>query len=419
MGLIRAAWGAASGVVADQWLEYFNCEAIPESVLAVKGRKWVNSRGRTIPGNDNIISNGSRIAVADGQCLIVVEQGRILDVCAESGEYTFDLGTEPSVFGGGTFQENALGALNNTWERFKFGGQPGKDTRVYFFNTKELVGNNYGTPNPVPFRVVDTNIGLDVDIAIRFFGQYSYRVSNPILFYANVAGNFPGVYTRQQIEGQLKAELLAALQPAIAKISAMGVRYSALPGHTAELAEALNEVLSPKWRDLRGLEMVSFGVASVNASPEDERMIKDLQRTAVLRDPTMAAATLAGSHARALEAAAANESGAMLGFMGLGMAHGATGSMNPADLYAMAQPQTRQATSETAQPNPVAAAPGWTCAACGATSAGKFCAECGAPKPAGEPQYRCDKCGWVPTDPTKPSKFCPECGDPFDDGDIV
>ena len=223
----------------------------------------------------------------------------------------------------------------NTWDRFKFGGQPGKDTRVYFFNTKELVGNNYGTPNPVPFRVVDKNIGLDMDIAIRFFGQYSYRISDPILFYRNVAGNFPAAYSRDQIDGQLKAELLSALQPAVAKISALGVRYSALPGHTSELAEALNDVLTPKWRQLRGLEIVSLAVASVNASPEDEQVIKSLQRTAVLRDPTMAAATLVGAQASALEAAAANESGAMVGFMGLGMAQGATGGTNPSSLYAM------------------------------------------------------------------------------------
>lgn len=417
MGLIRAALDSATGVAADQWLEYFNCGAISESVLAVKGRKWINSRGRAIPGDDNIISDGSRVAVADGQCLIIVHQGRIVDVCAETGEYTFDLGTEPSMLSGGSFQEGALGALSSAWERFKFGGQPGVETRVYFFNTKELTGNNYGTPNPVPFRVVDANIGLDVDIAIRFFGQYSYRISDPILFYRNVAGNFQAAYRRQQIEGQLKAELLDALQPAIAKISAMGVRYSALPGHTSELAEALNEVLAPRWRELRGLEIVSFSVSSVSASSEDERMIKDLQRTAVLRNPAMAAATLVGSHARALEAAAANESGAMLGFMGLNMAQGAARGLNPTDLYAMGQPQAPQGASETHHPRPVVA--GWSCTECATTNTGKFCVECGTAKPVGEPQYRCDGCGWVPTDPAKPTKFCPECGDPFDDGDVV
>ena len=413
MGLIGAAFAAASGVVSDQWLEYFNCEAMPETVLAVKGRKWVNARGRVVPGNDNIISNGSRIAVADGQCMVIVEQGLVLDVCAEPGEYTFDGGSEPSLFGGGAFRDNALDALTNTWDRFKFGGQPGKDTRVYFFNTKELIGNNYGTPNPVPFRVVDKNIGLDMDIAIRFFGQYSYRISDPILFYRNVAGNFPAAYSRDQIDGQLKAELLSALQPAVAKISALGVRYSALPGHTSELAEALNDVLTPKWRQLRGLEIVSLAVASVNASPEDEQVIKSLQRTAVLRDPTMAAATLVGAQASALEAAAANESGAMVGFMGLGMAQGATGGTNPSSLYAMGQQQSQPMPAEASM-----AASGWACP-CGATNSGKFCAECGSAKPAQSPHYRCDKCGWVPPDPTTPAKFCQECGDPFDEGDLV
>ncbi len=418
MGLIRAAVGAVTGVAADQWLEYFNCEALPETVLAVKGRKWVMSRGRAVPGNDNIISNGSRIAVADGQCMLIVEQGRILDVCAEPGEFTFDLGSEPSMFAGSDFRDNVRDALDNTWERFKFGGQPGKDTRVYFVNTKELVGNKYGTPNPVPFRVVDRNIGLDVDIAIRFFGQYSYRISNPILFYTNVAGNFSSVYNREQIAGQLKSELLAALQPAVSRISALGVRYSALPGHTTEMAEALNDVLSPKWRELRGMEVVSLAVASVNASPEDEQMIKDLQRTAVLRDPTMAAATLVGAQASALEAAAANESGAMLGFMGLGMAQGASGGMDPSNLYAMGQQQPTKGPSDSRPVAPAPAASGWSCT-CGATNTSRFCAECGTPRPAGAPQYACDKCGWAPPDATKPPKFCPECGDPFDDGDVV
>lgn len=418
MGLIKAAFGAAGGVVADQWLEYFYCEAMPETTLAVKGRKRINAGGQNVAGTDNIISNGSKIAVADGQCMIIVNQGRILDVCAEPGEYRLELRSEPSLFAGGAFADNALDALKNVWERLKFGGQPGMDTRVYYFNTKELIGNKYGTPNPVPFRVVDRNIGLDMDISVRFFGQYSYRISNPILFYRNVAGNFADTYTRGQIDAQLKTELLDVLQPAIARISAMGIRYSALPGHTAELAEALNEVLSPKWRDLRGLEIASFGVASVNASPEDEQMIKDLQRTAVMRDPTMAAAMMVGAQATALQAAASNDSGAMSGFFGLGMAQGAVGVMNPNSLYAMGQPQPPQGSSDMAPAQSTPSGPGWTCT-CGVTNSGKFCQNCGTPKPAGMPQYRCDKCGWVPPDPTTAPKFCPECGDPFDDGDLV
>lgn len=425
MGLLNAAQLAIRGVAADQWLEYFNCDALAENVLAIKAKKWVNSRGTVNPGNDNVISNGSKIAVADGQFVLIVEQGRILDFCGEPGEYTFDMGTEPSLLGGGPFNDNARGALLNTWERFRFGGMPGKDTRVYYFNTKELIGNKYGTPGPVPFRVVDANIGLDVDVSIRFYGQYSYRISDPLLFYTQVTGNFPTAYTRDQIDGHLKAEVLAALQPAVAKVSAKGIRYSALPGHSAELADAVNEVLSPRWRSLRGLEIASFSLASVNASPEDEQMIKELQRMAVLRDPSMAAARLVGAQSTALESAAANESGAMLGFMGLGLAQGATGPIDAGSLYALGQQQRAaagdpKATSQqaAAPATPDAAQPGWACS-CGAVGVGRFCAECGSSKPADAPRYRCDKCGWVPPDPTKPTKFCQECGDPFDDNDLV
>jgi membrane protease subunit (stomatin/prohibitin family) len=442
MGLIKAALGAAGGVMADQWKEYFYCEALKEDVMAVKGQKRVSGRSSNTKGEDNIISTGSVIAIADGQCMMVVEQGRILDFCAEPGEYVFDIGGEPSLFAGGSFLDNALDSLKSAWDRFKFGGSPGKDTRVYYFNTKELIGNKYGTPSPVPFRVVDKNVGLDVDISIRCHGEYSYRIMNPILFYTNVCGNFQTSYVRATIEGQLKTELLTALQPAFAKISDMGIRYSSLPGHTMELADALNEVLTAKWRDLRGLEIVSFGVSSVKASDEDEQMIKELQRNAAFRDPTMAAAHLVGAQASAMQSAASNTGGAAMAFMGMNMA-GNAGGMNAQNLYAMGQQQAAQQAS-AAPPPAAAAAEGWTCpcgqtgntgkfcaecakprpqqdgwtCSCGTVNKGKFCMECAKPKPAGVPQYKCDKCGWEPPDKAHPPKFCPECADPFDDGDL-
>jgi membrane protease subunit (stomatin/prohibitin family) len=453
MGLIKAALGAIGGTLADQWLEFFYCEALPANVMAVKGKKRVSGRSSNTSGEENIISNGSGIAVADGQFMIIVEQGKIIDYCAEPGQYTFNTETEPSLFGGGDLGENAAEALKTAFERFKYGGSPGKDTRVYYFNTKELIGNKYGTPSPVPFRVVDQNIGLDIDISIRCFGEYSYRIMNPMLFYQNVCGNVSAAYTRETLDGQLKTELMTALQPAFAKISAMGIRYSMLPGHTLELAEALNEVLSAKWRDLRGLEIVSFGVSSVKASDEDEQMIKELQRNATFRNPAMAAAHLVGAQASAMQSAAANEgAGPAMAFMGMNLA-GNAGGVNAQNLFAMGQQQQPQAPYAPQQPAapapapapaPVPAATGWTCAcghagntgrfcaecgkpqpvadgwtcSCGAVNKGRFCAECGKPKPAGVPQYKCDKCGWEPEDKTKPPKFCPECGDPFDDGDI-
>ena len=241
MGLIKAALGAAGGVLADQWKEYFYCEALPSNVIAVKGRKKVSGRSSN-NGSDNIISNGSVISVADGQCMLIVEQGKVVDLCAEPGEYTYDSSTEPSVFSG-NLGSSIAEVFKNVCKRFTFGGEAPKDQRIYYFNTKEMPGMKYGTPNPVPFRVVDNKIGLDVDIAIRCFGEYSVRVSNPLLFYTNVCGNVIADYTVDRLENQMRSELLTALQPAFARISEQGVRYSAIPAHTTELADALRDRL--------------------------------------------------------------------------------------------------------------------------------------------------------------------------------
>ena len=271
MGLIKAAMGAASGVMGDQWKEYFYCDALPAEVLAVKGQKRTNGRSANRHGSENVISDGSVIAVADGQCVLIVEQGKVVDLCAEPGEYTYSTGTQPSLLSGGL--KNIDSVFAELGKRFSFGGQAGSDQRIYYINTRELTGNKYGTPNPVPFRVVDQRAGIDIDIGIRCFGEYSYRIVNPILFYTNVAGNDVDVYERSRLDSQLKSELLTALQPAFARISALHIDYSQLPGHTPELAQALNEVLSPKWRDLRGIEIVSIGINSVKANEEDEEKI--------------------------------------------------------------------------------------------------------------------------------------------------
>ena len=302
MGLIKAIAGAAGGVMADQWKEYFYCEAMPANILATKGHKKVTGRSSNYKGDENIITNGSMIAVADGQCMLIVEQGKVVEVCAEPGEFLYDTSTEPSIFSG-KLGDGIGDVFRNIGKRFTFGGEAPKDQRVYYFNTKELIGNKYGTASPVPFRVVDQRAAIDIDVGIRCFGEYSYHIANPLLFYTNVCGNVSEDYDRSNLDSQLKTELLTALQPAFAKISEMGIRYSALPGHTVELADALNEALSAKWRDLRGIEVVSFGVSSVTANEEDEKMIKEMQRNAAFMDPTRAAAHLAGATGDAMKTA--------------------------------------------------------------------------------------------------------------------
>ena len=436
MGLIKAATGSLGGVLSDQWKEYFYCDSMAANVLVSKGSKRTGKRSSNTKASDNIITNGSVIAVNEGQCMMIVDQGEIVEFSAEAGEFTWDASTEPTLFSGDLY-EGLQESWNTLKRRFTFGGDTAKDQRVYFFNLKEIVGNKYGTPSPVPFRVVDHNIGLDMDISIRCNGQYSYKISDPMLFYKNVCGNVTRDYTRDQLDSQLKSEFLTALQPAFARISAQGIRYSALPGHTIELAAAMNEALSAKWGQLRGIEVVSVGVNSVTASAEDEATIKELQKSAVFRNTGMAAAHMVQAQAEAMKSAASNANGAMMGFMGMNMAQNA-GGLNANSLFQMAQQQPAQPAPQAAPQaqegwkcscgavntgkfcaecgNPKPAA-GWTCA-CGHVNKGKFCSQCGAKKPFGAPLYRCDKCGWEPEDPKNPPRFCPECGDRFDEGDI-
>ena len=435
MGLIRAGVGALGGTMADQWKEFFYCDAIDKDTLVVKGAKRITSRSSNTKGNDNIISNGSGIAVADGQCMIIVEQGKIVEVCAEPGEFTYDTSTDPSIFAG-SLGKAILDTFKTIGKRFAYGGDTGKDQRVYYFNTKEIVDNKFGTATPIPFRVVDSRIGLDLDTGIRCNGVYSYKITNPLLFYANVCGNVEQDYDRSEIDSQLKTEFISALQPAFSRLSDMEMRPNQIPAHTMELCDLMNETLTKKWSEARGISVVSIAMNPVSIPDEDAESIKELQRAAALSNPGLAAGALTGAQAEAMRTAAGNNGGAMAGFMGMGMAANA-GGVNAQALYGMAAEQKAAASQpnanvwtcscgatatgkfcpECGKPKP-ASTDGWTCT-CGAVNKGKFCSECGKPRPAGVPKYKCDKCGWEPEDPTHPPKFCPECGDPFNDSDLI
>lgn len=379
MGLIKAGIGALGGTLADQWKEFFYCESMPKEVLVTKGQKQISGRSSNTKGNDNIISNGSVIAVADGQCMIIVEQGKIVEVCAEPGEFTYDTSTEPSIFAG-NLGESIKQSFMTLGKRFTYGGDTGKDQRVYYFNTKELIDNKFGTPNPIPFRVVDSKIGLDLDVSVRCSGVYSYKIADPLLFYANVCGNVEQEYCRDELDSQLKTEFVSALQPAFGRLSDLELRPNQIVTHNTELENAMNTALSEKWGKLRGLKVVSIALGSVTLPEEDAEMIKQAQRTAIMRDPTMAAATLVGAQADAMKAAASNEAGAMTGFMGMGMAMNTGGAMNAQNLFAMGQQAQQQPFQQQQPVQPQQAAGGWRCT-CGAVNNGNFCQNCGAKKP--------------------------------------
>ena len=442
MGLIKAAVGALGGVVADQWREYFYCDALPADVLVTKGRKRTSRRSSNTRGVDNIISNGSVIAIAEGQCMLIVEQGRVVDVCAEPGEYTYDMSTEPSIFYG-DLGENILETFRNIGKRFTFGGETPKDQRVYYFNTKEILDNKFGTPTPIIFEVVNRNINMRRTVNLRFNGVYTYVISDPLLFYARLCGNVEQEYTREQIDGQLKADFMDALQPAVGVLAEQELRPAQIPAKAKELKLAMNAELQSEW-GARGVTIQNIALNPITLNPEDMQKIQEMEDVATIgSSAAMMAGRMTDATAAAMKTAAGNTAGAMTGFLGMGMAGGAMGGgFNAAqNLFAMGQ-QQQQAPKQAApaiggwtcacgtavngnfcpncgakkpSPKPVQTV-GWTCA-CGTVNKGNFCPNCGARKPAGAPLYRCDKCGWEPKDPRNPPRFCPECGDPFDDND--
>lgn len=444
MGLIKAAKDAVSSMLADQWREYFYCDSLSNDVLVAKGIRRMSGGRNSNKGTDNIISDGSIVAVNEGQCMMIVEQGGIVEFCAEAGEFVFDNSTEPSIFCG-DLGESIKSTFKAVGKRFTFGGSAAKDQRVYFFNTKEIMNNLYGTATPIPFRYIDDNIGLDMDVSIRCNGSYSFRITDPLLFYQNVCGNVRDTYNRSEIVNQMKAELMTAMQPALGRISRLRVRVSDIPYHVTELVDAVNAELSQKWEKIRGIVVVSMTMNPPSMPEDITKKINELQTTATMRNPNMAAATLVGAQADAMRAAASNTStGPMMAFAGMNMASGA-GGMDASSLFAMGAAQNQAnrnqgAANAAARQEPVlgwtckcghrdnrgkfcmeCGSPkpsdaGWTCV-CGTVNQGKFCTNCGTKKPAGAPLYKCDKCGWEPEDPAHPPKFCPECGDVFDEND--
>ena len=470
MGLIKAGLGALGGVLADQWKEFFYCDALDMDTLLVKGQKRVSGRSSNTKGSDNLISNGSGIAVADGQCMIIVEQGKVVEVCAEPGEYTFDSSTEPSIFAG-KFGESLKQSFQAIGKRFAYGGDTGKDQRVYYINTKEIMGNKFGTPSPILFEVMNKRMGFSTTVNLRCNGVYSYIISDPLRFYTKIAGNVSDIFTRDILDDQLKAEFIDALQPAVGALAELELRPAQLPAKANELKKAMNEALQYEWAESRGISVEKIALNPITLNPEDMEKISKYEEAANLgNNAALALGRDAASMANAREMAAGNTAGAMTGFMGMGMAGNMGGGFSAAQQIAAMQQQQMQMQQQMQQvapaqdgwkcacgatatgkfcpecgakkPEPVA---GWKCS-CGATATGKFCPECGSPKPADEggwtcscgavntgkfcqncgskkpagiPQYKCDKCGWQPADPTKAPKFCPECGDPFDNGDII
>lgn len=432
MGLIKAGIGALGGTLADQWKEFFYCDALDMNVLVTKGQKRVGKRSSNTKGSDNIISNGSGIAVADGQCMIIVDQGKVAEVCAEPGEYTYDASTEPSVFSG-SLGKSIIETFKTMGKRFTYGGDTGKDQRVYYFNTKEIMDNKFGTANPFMFDVVNKHIGMRRTVQVRCNGVYSYKITDPILFYTQVCGNVEREFTRDEIDSQLKTEFISALQPAFASLSDLELRPAQIPAHTTELKDAMNVALKTEWTQRRGISVQAIALNPITLTDDDIKKINQMEDAATLgSNPFMMSGRMTNATANAMEGAAENPSGAMNGFVGMGMAMnsvGGAGGFNAAqNLYNLGVSQqqntnapqngwkcscgavsTGKFCTECGSPKP--AADSWTCS-CGSVNTGKFCSDCGAKKP-DSASCRCEKCGWQSENASNPPKFCPECGTPF------
>ncbi|MGY3725407.1 Membrane protease subunit, stomatin/prohibitin family, contains C-terminal Zn-ribbon domain [Granulicatella balaenopterae] len=452
MGLIKAGIGAVAGTMADQWKEFFYCDALSSDVLVVKGQKRTGSRSSNTNGSENVISNGSGIAVADGQCMIIVEQGKIVDICAEPGEFTYNTDLEPSLFTG-DLSESISQAFKEFGKRFTYGGDTGKDQRVYYFNTKEIMDNKFGTANPFMFDVVNKKVGFSRTVQVRCNGVYSYRITNPLLFY-QVCGNVEREFLREEIDSQLKTEFIDALMPAFAELSELELRPSQIPAHTHELKQAMNHTLKEEWEERRGITIEKIALNPITLTPEDMKKINQMEDAVSMgSNPYMMAGRMTDATATAMEQAASNPNGAMTGFMGMGMmpGGGAGGFQAAQGFYQQGQQQQymeqeKYHQQQTASASAQNTADSWTCSCghqnsgkfctecgtkktlpkadarwlcqCGTQNTGKFCTECGTKKPI-EKTYHCDKCGWQPTDPHNLPKFCPQCGDPFNDLDIA
>ncbi|MBE6665392.1 MAG: SPFH domain-containing protein [Ruminococcaceae bacterium] len=402
MGLIKAISGSIGGVLADQWKEFFYCESMDNEVLMTKGKKRTSKRSSNKKGEENIISNGSGIAVADGQCMIIVEQGKVVELCAEPGEFTYNSSTEPSIFTG-KFGESLKQTFKQIGKRFTYGGDTGKDQRIYYFNTKDILDNKFGTPTPIIFEVMNKRLGMSKTVNVRCNGTYTYRITNPLLFYSTLAGNVASEYRREQLDAQLKADFIDALQPAFAELTELELRPAQIPAHTKELKTAINHAMQEDWTDRRGITVESIALGPITLTPEDMKKIAEMEDAATMgSNPFMMAGRMTNATADAMNAAAANPGGAMNGFIGMNMAGGAMGGgFNAAQsFYNMGIQQQQQMQQMQHQQS---AENTWKCA-CGNTASGKFCPECGAKKPEPKNTWKCS-CGAMAT-----GKFCPECG---------
>ena len=420
MGLIKAAGTAVTGALADQWQEIIEASDMGETTVFTSGEK-VN-KGSNTKGRSDVISNGSVIRVYPNQFMMLVDGGKVIDYTAEEGYYTVEDSAMPSLFNG-DFGET----LKESFLRIKYGGETPRSQKVYFINLQEIKGLKFGTKNPVNYF----DSFYNAELFLRTHGTYSIKITDPLRFYEEVVPRNVDQLDITSVNAQFLDEFLEALQSSINQMSADGVRISLVTSKARELGKYMAAILDEEWKQMRGIEIQSVGIASISYDEESTKLIHMRNQGAMLGDPSVREGYVQGAVARGLEAAGSNAAGSMAGFMGMGMGMNAGGGFMGAasnanmqqmqmaqNQAAMQQSQAAMAQSRAAvqqnqtamQQNQAAAAPqngqpgSWTCS-CGAVNTGNFCPNCGAKRPDNGP-WTCS-CGSANT-----GKFCPNCGKP-------
>ena len=397
MGIIRAITNAVGGGLADQWLEVIEPDQMSDhTVFAAGVQMRRGERNANTKKTSAIVSNGSVIHVYPNQFMILVDGGRIVDYTAEEGYYTVNNSTEPSLFNG------ELGeAVKESFNRVRFGGTTPHTQRVFYINLQEIKGIKFGTTNPVNYF----DSFYNSELFLRAFGTYSIKVVDPIKFYSEAIPKDSDHVDISDINEQYLSEFLGALQAAINQLSADGVRISHVTSKNMELSRYMAQILDDDWKDLRGMEVVSVGLAGISYSEESQKLINMRNQGAMLGDPNVREGYVQGAVARGMEAAGSNSAGSMAGFMGMGLGMNAGGGFVGA--ASQANQAQREASARPVEPSPAApetASDDWTCS-CGAQNhGGKFCPNCGTPRPTAR---FCTNCG----EKLSPNaKFCPNCG---------
>ncbi len=414
MGIIKATVNAVRGGLADQWLEVVEPQSMGDTTVFCQGT--LTRRGQNVKGSDNTVSNGSTIHVYPNMFMMLVEGGRVIDYTAEEGYYTVKDSEMPSLFNG-QFGD----ALKESFGRIKYGGETPKSEKVYYINLQEIKGIKFGTKTPVNY--FDTF--YNAELFLRAHGTYSIKVTDPLKFYAEVIPKNASVVDISQINDQYLNEFMQALHAAINQMSADGTRISYVASKSNELSQYMSTCLDEEWNKTRGMQIQSVGIASVSYDDESQKLINMRNRGAMLGDPGIREGYVQGQVAEGINAAGSNANGAMAGLMGVGMGmQGTAGFMQAASSTNMQQMQMQQAAQQAAsaaqaqaatgadpqkvqpQSAPASSAPAgsWICE-CGTVNTGKFCSECGRPRP-GDSTWTCE-CGTVNT-----GKFCTECGRP-------